>query len=98
MPFANVDGARVRWFTKDECARLLNAYPPDFRRLVRAALLTGCRYGELYRLEMGYLKLEALLGIRGVGIGAQVTSIPTSVVRRAFPRRRALWTTWKKAR
>ena len=40
----------------------------------------------------------ALLGIRGVGIGAQVTSIPTSVVRRAFPRRRALWTTWKKAR
>ena len=54
MPFANVDGARVRWFTKDECARLLNAYPPDFRRLVRAALLTGCRYGELYRLEMGY--------------------------------------------
>src|SRR4051795_11012976 len=36
----------------------------------------------------------ALLGIRGVGIGAQVTSIPTSVVRRALPRRRALWTTW----
>jgi integrase len=59
MPFANVDGARVRWFTKDECARLLNACPPDFRRLVRAALLTGCRYGELYRLEMGYLKLDA---------------------------------------
>jgi integrase len=40
-------------------ARLLNACPPDFRRLVRAALLTGCRYGELCRLEVGDLSEEA---------------------------------------
>ena len=31
----------------DECVRLANAYPPDFRALVTGALLTGCRYGEL---------------------------------------------------
>jgi len=88
MPFANVDGARVRWFTNDECARPLNAYPPDFRRLVRAALLTGCRYGELYRLEVGDVSPEAgTLRIRqvkgdgrgaadGVGAGAQARLSP----------------------
>src|SRR4051794_10027726 len=43
-------------------------------------------------------KGEALLGIRGVGIGAQVTSRPRRVARRAFLRRRALCTAWKKAR
>jgi integrase len=30
----------------------LNACPPDFRALVRGALATGCRYGELARLEV----------------------------------------------
>jgi integrase len=39
--------------------RLLNACPPDLRRLVHAALLTGCRYGELGRLEVGDLNPEA---------------------------------------
>jgi hypothetical protein len=42
-------------------------------------------------------KAEALLGIRGV-IEAHARSAPMSVARRAFPRRRALWTTSKKAR
>src|SRR4051794_13183008 len=58
-PFAKVDAARLRWLSKDECARLLNACLPDFRRLVRAALLTGCRYGELCRLEVGDVSPEA---------------------------------------
>ena len=35
----------------DEARRLINACQGDFRDLVRAALLTGCRYGELARLE-----------------------------------------------
>jgi integrase len=30
---------------------LVNACPPDFRRLVQAALLTGCRYSELTNLS-----------------------------------------------
>jgi len=45
--FPGADVARVRYLQADECRRLLNACPPDFRHLVRAALATGCRYGEL---------------------------------------------------
>jgi integrase len=51
-PFRGADAARVRYLQEDECRRLLNTCPDDFRRLVRAALLTGCRYGELCRLEV----------------------------------------------
>jgi integrase len=49
-PFRNADSARVRYLSLDECHRLLNAAPEDVGRLIRAALLTGCRYGELCRL------------------------------------------------
>jgi integrase len=58
-PFAKADAARVRWLAKEGCTRLLNACPTDFRRLARAALLTGCRYGELCRLEVGDLNTDA---------------------------------------
>ena len=44
--------ARVRYLQVAEAQRLLNACDPDFRPLVRAALETGCRYGELTRLEV----------------------------------------------
>jgi integrase len=50
--FGGADAARVRYLQVDECRRLLNACPPDFRALVRGALATGCRYGELARLEV----------------------------------------------
>jgi integrase len=33
--------------------RLVNSSDPDFRPLVRAALFTGCRYGELCALKVG---------------------------------------------
>jgi integrase len=49
-PFKKVDGARVRYLTVAEAKRLINACESDFRLLVRAALCTGCRYGELTRL------------------------------------------------
>lgn len=49
-PFRNVNSARVRYLSLEECRRLLNAAPEDLRRLIRAGLLTGCRYGELCRL------------------------------------------------
>lgn len=45
--FRAVDSARLRWLTVDEATRLQNACSPDFRPLVSAALLTGCRAGEL---------------------------------------------------
>jgi integrase len=51
-PFRGVDAARVRYLSIDESRRLINACDPDFRALVQAALLTGCRYGELGRLEV----------------------------------------------
>jgi integrase len=48
-PFEKVEAARVRYLTVAEAERLINACEPDFRALVRAALETGCRYGELVR-------------------------------------------------
>jgi integrase len=51
-PFRGADAARVRYLQADECRRLLNGCRPDFRGLVRGALATGCRYGELCRLEV----------------------------------------------
>ena len=51
-PFRGADAARVRYLQIDECTRLLNACEPDFRRLVRAALVTGARYGELCRADV----------------------------------------------
>ena len=42
-----MDSARLRWLSVDESKRLLNACAPDFRKLVQAGLLTGCREGEL---------------------------------------------------
>lgn len=46
-PFKDVDSAKVRFLTTEEAQRLMNACPPDFRGLVRAALLTGARLGDL---------------------------------------------------
>jgi integrase len=46
-PFKGVDVANRRYLTDDESRRLVNASDADFRPMVRAALLTGARYGEL---------------------------------------------------
>lgn len=52
-PFAGVDTARIRYLSIAECKRLINGCEdPAFRLLVRAALETGARYGELARLEV----------------------------------------------
>jgi integrase len=52
-PYASVDTARVRYLAIAEARQLINACPPAFRFLVRAALATGCRYGELSALNIG---------------------------------------------
>jgi integrase len=49
--FSGADKARCRFFTSDESLRLVNACAPCFRDVVRAGLLTGCRYSELTRLR-----------------------------------------------
>ena len=51
-PFEKVEVARVRYLTVAEAERLINTCEPDFRALVRAGLETGCRYGELIRVEV----------------------------------------------
>jgi integrase len=52
--FENVAAARIRYLTIAEGKRLINACGDiDFRNLVRAGLVTGCRYGELGRLKVG---------------------------------------------
>jgi integrase len=58
-PFSNVETARIAYLTLKECTRLLNACAPDFRVLVRAALETGARYGELTRLRCGDFNPDA---------------------------------------
>ncbi|MBV8092388.1 MAG: site-specific integrase [Acetobacteraceae bacterium] len=50
-PFPNVEAARVRYLTDSEAIRLVKFCSADFRQLVTAALLTGCRYGELSSLR-----------------------------------------------
>ncbi|MDR1841767.1 MAG: site-specific integrase [Holophagales bacterium] len=52
-PFKRTSKARVRFLKKEEQVILVNVCPPDFRALVMAALLTGCRYGELSRMKCG---------------------------------------------
>jgi integrase len=51
-PFREVEVARIRYLNVNEAQRLINASDADFDPLVRAALETGCRYGELVCLEV----------------------------------------------
>jgi integrase len=51
--FRRVERPRTRWLTHAECTRLVAACETAFALLVRAALYTGCRYGELRRARAG---------------------------------------------
>ena len=53
QPFKNVDKPRVMFLSFSEATRLINACEGNFRFMVQAALLTGCRYGELCRMTAG---------------------------------------------
>jgi len=50
-PFPKADEPRIRFLSDAEAVRLVNACPADLRALVRAALLTGARFGELVELR-----------------------------------------------
>jgi integrase len=49
-PFKGVDRARVRYLTIAEAGRLINASDPEFRPILRGALFTGGRWGQLCQL------------------------------------------------
>jgi integrase len=64
-PFKKVDEAVVRYLSAAEARRLVRACPEDFRKMVQAALLTGCRYSELARLKFANFNSDsATLAIR----------------------------------
>jgi len=50
--FENVDVAKNEYLTLEEANAFIQACPQDFRDLVQAALITGCRYGELSTLKV----------------------------------------------
>lgn len=58
-PFRGVEEPRVRYLDHEEARRLLNACEPDFRKLVKAAVYTGARYGELIVLSVKDYRPEA---------------------------------------
>lgn len=58
-PFHNVDAPKIRYLTEEETTRLINVCKPAFRDLVRGALYTGGRYGELIKLRCGDVDLDA---------------------------------------
>lgn len=58
-PFREADAARVRYLTDEEARRVVNASAADFRPMVQAALLTGCRYGELTALKVSDFNPDA---------------------------------------
>jgi integrase len=58
-PFREADAPVVRFLSEDECRRIVNACDGAFRNLVRAALLSGCRYGELTRMRASDFHAEA---------------------------------------
>jgi integrase len=51
-PFKSVDEPVVRFLKADEATRLINACSEDFRRLIKAALMTGARYSELAGMKV----------------------------------------------
>jgi integrase len=57
-PFAKASEARIRFLTDGEAVRLVNASPADLRALVRAALLTGARLGELVEMRVHDVNLR----------------------------------------
>jgi integrase len=57
-PFKLADKPVERFLTAAESERLLNHCQDDLRRLVRAALLTGCRYSELAALRAADVTIE----------------------------------------
>jgi integrase len=50
--FENVDVAKNEYLTLEEAVKFIEHCPADFRDLVQAALVTGCRYGELATLKV----------------------------------------------
>jgi integrase len=51
-PFREADAPKIRYLDPAETRRLVYATDPVFKPMVQAALLTGCRYGEIAALRV----------------------------------------------
>ena len=51
--FRRVDRARTDILTWEQAKRLVDLATPEFRRLILAALYTGCRLSELFQMQVG---------------------------------------------
>ena len=58
-PFKNVDATEHPYLSRDEAIRLQNASPPELRLLIRGALESGCRYGELANMKASDFNSDA---------------------------------------
>lgn len=58
-PFPNASVARIRYFTSAEIQALLLAAKPWFRAVMQAALFTGARWSELYRMRIADIDLRS---------------------------------------
>ncbi|HEX2528526.1 MAG TPA: tyrosine-type recombinase/integrase [Geminicoccus sp.] len=82
--FKSVEAARLRYLSRDEVIRLLNACPPDFRRLVRAAVETGCRFGELARARVRDVDVTARTLLVPVAKSGRARHVPLDRAASAF--------------
>lgn len=74
--FPNVDAPRALHLSRTECKLLLQQCRPDLRRLVLAALYTGCRITELLRMQCSHVGRD--------GYGVYVTAMKTHRARFVF--------------
>jgi integrase len=58
-PFREADAPVVHFLSGDECRRIVNACDGAFRNIVKGALVTGCRYGELARMRAADFNADA---------------------------------------
>jgi integrase len=75
-PFREADAPKVRYLDARQAKRLVNGTDHEFRPLVQAALLTGCRYGELTALRAGDFDASAAT----VSVRAAKSGKPRQVV------------------
>jgi integrase len=73
--FKGADASRPRWLIADQAARLINAAAPDFKPIIHAAMLTGCRWSELRALKSG--EYDRISGT--VNIGESKSGKPRTV-------------------